>query len=112
MSLMDDLLAKYKVKYEDLKPAEKETLFQMVNDAEQSRLTPEKLLIYISGMRAIVSELLINEPEFNYIFIFKVPNRKQILLKARLQNYILLETFLERPEKARKLLEKTIKEGK
>ena len=108
MKIIDSLLAKYKVNYEELRPDEKETLFQMVEDVKKTELTPEKMLAHITAMRYIVEESLINEPEFNYIFIFKVPNRKQILLKARLQNYILLEAFLSRPKKARELLESSL----
>jgi hypothetical protein len=108
MSIIDDILKKHNVKYEILTPDEKEVLFKLVADAEQSKLTPEKMLFHVSTLRLLVEEALINEPEFNYIFIFKVPNRKQILLKARLQNYMMFETFLQRPEKARKALEQSI----
>jgi len=75
---------------------------------EKGQLTVEKVRENISSMKYAVENALIDEPEFAYIFIFKVPNRKQILLKARLQNYMLLESFLLSPERAKEQLESAI----
>ena len=91
-----------------LNAAEKETYFKMLEAVQKAQLTPEKLKEYVTTMREAITLQLIGEPEFNYIFIFKVPNRKQILLKARLQNYILLESFLLSPERAKQALEDMI----
>lgn len=96
------------INIDDLNPTEKETYFQMLDVVQKSQLTPEKLREYITEMRQAVTSELINEPEFNYIFIFKVINRKQILLKARLQNYILLENFLLSPKKAKEALDEMV----
>ena len=76
----------------------------MLETVQKAQLTPEKLSLYITSMREAVERELINEPEFIYIFIFKVENRKQILLKARLQNYLLLEAFLTSPQRAEEQL--------
>lgn len=88
-----------------LNAEEKQTYFSMLETVKSAQLTPEKLKEYITSMRQAVTKELVDEPEFNYIFIFKVPNRKQILLKARLQNYMLLEAFLDTPRKAEEALE-------
>ena len=109
MSILDDLLEKTGLKYEDLDSpghiGEKEYLLDMVKALETRALTVEDIKQTIAQMRVRVTQELIDEPEFNYIFIFKVPNRKQILLKARLKNYLLLEEALIAPDKAKKALE-------
>ena len=105
MSLTSEIEEKFKLKIEDLNAAEKETYFKMLEVVQNSQMSPEKLKEYISSMREAVTKELIDEPEFNYILIFKIPNRRQILLKARLKNYMLLESFLDSPIKAQEALE-------
>lgn len=100
-----DILEEKGISIESLNSLEKETYYKMLEDVNKSQLTPDKLKVYITDMREAVTRELINESEFKYIFIFKVPNRKQILLKARLLNYILLESFLIAPERAKETLE-------
>lgn len=107
MSLTDKLEEKG-INISSLNPIEKETYFKMLETVQKSQLTPEKLREYITYMREAVERELVKEPEFNYIFIFKVPNRNQIMLKARLFNYLLLESFVLSPEKAEKQLDEMI----
>ena len=108
MSIIDDYLEKYKVKYEELTEDEKTTLNTWVNALQEGSVTIEKIKDYISAMKYSVEQALVDEPEFNYVFIFKVINRKQILLKARLKNYMLFEAFLHSPERAKKALDKSL----
>ena len=108
MSITQDIEEKLGINIEQLNAVEKETYFSMLKVVQDSQLTPEKLKDFIVTMRMGVERELIQEPEFNYIFIFKVPNRKQILLKARLQNYMLLEAFLMTPDKAEEQLKMMI----
>lgn len=108
MSLTSDIEEKLKIDIDDLNTEEQATYLKMLEQVQSSQLTPEKLRDYIVFMREAITKELVNEPEFNYIFIFKVPNRKQILLKARLQNYILLESFLLSPQRAQQALEDMI----
>ena len=109
---MEELLEKYGLSYEDLDTpghsGEKEYLLKMEADLKTNSVSVESTREYISSMREAIERELIDEPEFNYIFIFKVPNRKQILLKARLKNYLLLELFLSTPERLKKEVEKNI----
>ena len=105
MSSVTEKLEEQGIDIDTLNAAEKETYFKMLEAVQKAQMTPEKLKDHITTMREAITLELIKEPEFNYIFIFKVPNRKQILLKARLQNYILLESFLLSPEKAKQALE-------
>lgn len=108
MSITDQIEEKLGLSIEKLNDQEKQTYFNMLADVEQARMTPEKLRDYIISMRTAVEQELINEPEFIRIFIFKVDNRRQILLKARLQNYMLLESFLMSPERAKQQLDNAI----
>lgn len=108
MSITQKIEEKLGIDIGKLNDLEKETYLKMLEVVQKSQLTPEKLRDYISVMREAVEKELIKEPEFNRIFIFKVDNRKQILLKARLQNYILLEAYLISPEKAKKQLEEMV----
>lgn len=103
-----DRLEEQGIKIEELNAVEQETYSKMLEEVQKSQLTPEKLKAHISGMREAITKELVDEPEFNYIFIFKVANRRQIYLKARLKNYVLLESFLNSPQKAKEVLESMI----
>jgi len=96
---MDDILKKYGLKYEDLNPTEKETLNTWVNTLQQAQLTTDKIKDYIHTMKEGV------ELELTKI---GHENKQDIYLKARLRNYILLEAFLLTPEKAQKMIDKSI----
>lgn len=108
MSLTSEIEDKYKVDISKLNDLEKETYFSMLEVVQKAQMTPEKLRDYIVSMRDAVEKELIEEPEFIRIFIFKFENRKQIYLKARLQNYRLLESFLGSPERAKRQLEDAV----
>lgn len=108
MNVTQEIEEKLGLKIENLNTQEKQTYFTMLETVQKAQMTPDKLRDYIISMRDAIARELVDEPEFNYIFIFKVPNRKQILLKARLKNYLLLEAFLTSPEKAKEALESMI----
>jgi len=96
---MDDILKKYGLKYEDLNPTEKETLNTWLTALKQGQLTLDKIKDYISAMRdSVESELTKIGHE----------NKQDIFLKARLRNYMLLEGFLSTPERAEKMMEKSL----
>lgn len=105
MNVTEQIEEKLGLKIEQLSPDEKQTYFSMLKVVQDAQLTPEKLKDYITSMRDAVAKELVNEPEFIRILFFKFENRKQILLKARLQNYLLLEAFLSSPKKAQEQLE-------
>jgi hypothetical protein len=108
MDMIEELLKPHGLKYEDLNILEQETLETWMGALSKKQLTVESIRQAISNMKEAVEHELILEPEFNYILLFKIPNRKQIFLKARLKNYLLLEAFLLSPEKAKKALEQAI----
>jgi|WetSurSiteA1Bulk_404760.scaffolds.fasta_scaffold03796_4 hypothetical protein len=111
--MIDELLEKFGLKWEDLDSkghsGEKEYLLSMLSAVENNQVTLQTFRDHVASMKSYVEQQLVNEPEFNYIFIFKVPNRKQIYLKARLQNYLLMEAYLSTPDQAKKALEAQIK---
>lgn len=106
--MLDDLLRKYNVKYEDLRPDERQTINGWIAALSQGALTVDKVRDYINMMKASVEEAIVNEPEFVWHWFWKVPNRKAVLLKARLQNYMLLEIMLSTPDKIKQKVEQQI----
>ena len=106
--MIDELLEKFGLKYEDLNPTEKETFHTMLDAVNKNQLTPEKLKDYVTAMKYSIETELANEPEYKEVFIFRVRNDKNIYLKARLRNYMLLEAFLLSPAKAKESLERAL----
>lgn len=97
---MDELLKQYNLKYEDLNAPEKETLKTMLASMKQNVLTTDRIREYIHSMKEAVEQELTQ---------FGLGSKQDLFLKARLRNYILLESFLQTPEKAKKQLELAIK---
>ncbi len=108
MGIIDDILEKYKIKYEDIEPEEQETLNAWLGALNKSQITVEKVREYIHEMKSSVEDLLSKEPEFHTILFLKIRNDNNILLKARLRNYLLLESFLSTPERARDRIEEMV----
>jgi len=106
--MIDQLEEKYGFKVENLNSAEKATFFEMLDSVTKSVMTPEKLRDYVVAMRDAVEREMVKEPTFIRIFIFKFENPKLIRLQARLQNYMLLESFLISPERAKKAYDEAV----
>jgi len=97
--MVDEILKRFGLKYDDLKPAERETLHSWMEALNKNKLTLEGVKTYVSSMRDSV-EAELTKTSLN--------SKEDIFLKARLRNYLLLEAFLSTPEKAKQALEKTI----
>lgn len=97
--MIDEILEKYNLKYEDLNSVEKETLNSWMSSLEINQLTLEKVRDYITSMRESV--------EYELAKIGH-ESKQDIYLKARLRNYLLIEGFLSSPEKARKAIERSL----
>lgn len=108
MSFIDNILEKTGLKYEDLSSAERETLIQWTTMLDNNQLTVEKIRFFVKSLRDSIENELIDEPEFIRVLFFKVLNRKQILLKARLKNIILFDSLLTSPERAKKSMESQV----
>ena len=94
--IIDELLKKYGLKYEELTVDERTTFHTMLDAIEGKSLSIEKIKDFIISMKYAVEQELVKMGN---------ESKQDIFLKARLKNYMLLEAFLTSPEKARKALE-------
>lgn len=105
--MVDELLKKYGVKYEDLTPAELETFNVMVSALQQTQLTVETIKESIQVAKSSVEQEIAQTPSNFFMWLFGW--KREFVLKARLKNYLLLEQLLTSPEKAKKALEQSLK---
>ena len=108
MSIIDQALEKYNLKYEELNSTEKETLNVWLQAIQQGQLTLEKVKGYIASMKDAVEQELTKESKFLSFWTFLFNFRKDCALKARLRNYMLLEAFLSTPERAKEQLDRAL----
>lgn len=107
-SITEEIEEKFNIKIEDLNQEEKATYFKMLEQVQTSQLTPERLKDYITYMREEITKDIVKEPAFTRVFLWKVENPNLIKLQARLQNYVLLESFLLSSKRAKQALEDMI----
>lgn len=95
--MIDEFLSKFNIKYEQLNEAEKETLTGWLENLSKTQISVEEIKNYVRKMAdGVAKELAVDE----------LPRNKDIFLKARLRNYLLLYDFLIAPQEARNSLEK------
>lgn len=97
--MIDEILKRFNLKYEDLTVAEKDTLFSWAESLSKKNLTVEGIKTYIASMRDGV-EVELAKTGFG--------SKEDTLLKGRLRNYMLLEAFLTSPEKAKQAIERAL----
>lgn len=97
--MLDQLLERYNLKYEDLNSAEKETLQTWLSALDQNQISVEKIKDYITSMLDSVE---------NDLETTENGTKKDLFLKARLRNYRLLRAFLTSPERARVQIENAL----
>lgn len=97
--MIDKILQKYGLTYDDLTTAEKATLDTWVKALQQKQITVSVVKKHIHEMKESV------ERELTQI---GHESKQDIFLKARLRNYMLLEAFLATPEKAREALDRAL----
>lgn len=107
MGMVEEILGSRGVDIGDLLPEEKTNLFKLLEAAEKSKVTPDKLGQHLRECISAIERELVVTSEFEYFFfgLFKRVNRAQIYMKARLHNYIFLEYFITSPTRARRQLE-------
>lgn len=98
--MLNLLLDKFNVKYEDLNQAEKETLNQWYQNLARNELTLPRVTEFL--------EKLIKDVERD-LARYDLSKTEDLFLKARLKNYLMLHDFLSAPEKAKKHIEESIK---
>lgn len=99
MSVIDDLLEKTGLKYEDLNSSEKETLNTWMEVLQKGQVSVEKIKEYITSMKEAVEQDLSKS---------NLGSKQDLFLKARLRNYMLLDAFMSTPEKAKQQIENAI----
>jgi len=107
--MLSNLLEPFNVKYEDLNPLEKETLREWQKALESKQLTVEGIKDYVRTLTEAVERDLTDIKETTTAWGWLSNRKKDIFLKARLKNYLMLLDFLSGPEKARKYIEQSIK---
>ena len=96
MEIFEQLLQNLGIKdYDQLTPDEQTTYRSWLEKVEKSKITLEDVKKGVSAMREVVEMELVKETH----------RSKDIFLKARLKNYILIESLLSRPDRAREALE-------
>lgn len=110
MTMVDDLLQPLGLNLKDLNPAEQETFFSWIKTESTKEVTIDKLKSYLRDLIGAVERDLANTPEVEYYFagLRSRPNRDHVQLKARLLNYLVIESFLISPDRARKALEEAL----
>ena len=106
--MLSSLLEKFNVKYEDLNPAEKETLSQWYQALESNELTLAKVKEYLDSLIKAVEREMADVQESTSIWLWLSHRKKDIFLKGRLKNYLMLHDFLSAPDKARKYIEQSL----
>lgn len=109
-NVTDEILTRLGLKFEDLSAAERQTLMGWTEALESNQLTVAGVKSFVHSLKEQIEIELVDEPEFIYFLFFKVLNRKQIYLKARLRNIMLLEAFLSSPDKAKAAIERAMGE--
>lgn len=102
------LLENYGLKYEDLRSEERSTLEDMVRGMEANTLTIDIILEYINKLiYAVEEEMTAHNPKTFIDWIYRNERRRN--LDARLRAYILLREMLTSPIKARKALDRMMR---
>lgn len=108
MSSLNQLLERVGLQYEDLNSAEKDTLKQWLEVLSKRQLTIEELKLYLRQLIEAVEKQLTDLSETTSFFSFLSNRKKDIYLKARLRNYLIISDFLNSPERAQKYIEQQL----
>ena len=123
MGVIDEILLKTGLKYEDLTIAERETLMQWTQVLDSNQLDVDAVRQFVHSLKGSVqSELEAIKSETPHSWVSLVAlfipfyglirkwyqDERRIYLEARLRNLMLLEAFLVGPKKAREALDRAI----
>ena len=82
--------------FDELSDIEKQSYFKMLEIAQSGKITLDDFIKHIRKMQETVEFALATE---------NLTQRQDLFLKARLKNYIIMESFFDRPERAKEMLE-------
>ncbi len=97
--MIDELLGRHGVKYEELTEDERTTFNSWLSQASQTAITVDKVKDYIHALKEAVSNELTKSD---------LDPNQDLFLKARLRNLMLIEAFLTNGERAQAKLEEAI----
>ncbi len=97
--MIDKILERVGLSYNDLRPDEIETINTWISELQKSKITTTRIKDHITSMKQSVEQGL-TKTSHN--------TKKDILLKARLRNYLLLEALLTSPDRAKEQLDQAI----
>jgi hypothetical protein len=97
--MLQSLLDKFNIKYEDLTTAEKDTLQGWATALDKKELTLPDVKDHIRTLIEAVERELAN---------YNLQKDQDLFLKARLKNYLMISDFLTGPDKAKKYIEQSI----
>lgn len=123
MGVIDDILGKIGLKYEDLTISERETLVEWTKVLDSNQLDVDTVRGFVHSLKgAVQSELETMKQETPQSFVsllaLFIPfyglikkwyqDERKLYLEARLRNLMLLESFLIGPKKAKEALDRAI----
>lgn len=106
---MDDLLKKFNIDRNTLTADEIATLDRWAKALSTAQLSVQDVKQYLAQMIESVERELtgFENPPLTFASLF-FRSRREVHLKARLHNYVLLRDFLTAPERARSYVEKQL----
>lgn len=122
MNPMDELLDKAGLTFDQLKPNEKQWLLQKVNALTETQLSVEKIREAVHAMKVTVEQELTQkkeiQPSFVTLLTLFIPlvgiirkwyqDQREVELRARLRNYLALETLLTASQRQKKEIEQAL----
>ena len=97
------------IKYEQLNSAERETLEKWSKAWQDNEVSTEKIRDFLATLIEGVQKELTDLKESTSFWSWLSNRKKDIFLKARLKNYLMLKDFVTGPERARKFIEENLK---
>jgi len=102
------LLEKFNLSLDDLTEAERTTLFSWMADLSKNTLTIEGVKHHVTALVEAVQHELAGIEEPKHLFSWLFHRKRDVYLKARLKNYIMLRDFVTSPERAQKWIESQV----
>jgi hypothetical protein len=103
-----ELLQKYKVREEDLNSDERATLERWAKSVSQTTLNVEAIKDFNESLITAIEKDLAELTESTTFWHVLFHRKRDIYLKARLKERLMMRNFLQGPEKARKWLEQSL----
>lgn len=106
--MLNQLLDKYNLKYEELNPTERETLNNWLNNLSSRQITLQDVKDYVAQLISAVEREMAEVKESTSFWTFLFNWKKDFYTKARLKNYLMLQDFLTSSDRAQKYIEQSL----